>query len=197
MTTLVKVNVADATAAQLRWYANVALGLDSIKKGTSAANIIGKIHAVKPGLVEIEIPNDVVEDVAAEPVMAKGMVLGNVDASNIPAGREGQHPKYDPKVTIQVQRTNDKRRAKRVFVTCNGYVLEIQRGVDVKIPYRHYLVLMDAKEMVSVEMDEINPVTRLPMREWVEQQSYDFSVKALPSQEEIDAWHERTKDAVL
>lgn len=197
MTTKTKISIADATPAQLRYFASTVLGLDDIKKGTSAANIIGKIHAVSPNLAEIEVPEDLAEDAPEQPVQAKGMNLANVDGANIPAGREGQHPKYDPKVTIKVNTTSDKRRPKRVFVNCNGYQIEIQRGQNVQIPYRHYLVMLDATEKVSVETDVTNPVTGLPIREWVEQQSYDFSVLAMPSQEEINAWFERTKDAVL
>ncbi|OHC95555.1 MAG: hypothetical protein A2792_03430 [Sphingomonadales bacterium RIFCSPHIGHO2_01_FULL_65_20] len=196
MTTKTKVSIADASPAQLRWYASAVLGLDDIKKGTSAANIIGKIHAVSPNLAEIEVPEDLVEDAPAAPVTPKGVKLADSDAK-IPAGRPGQHFRFDPKVTLEVMRTNDKRRAKRVFVTCNGDTIEIQRGVPVQIPYRFYLVMLDAVEKVSIELDEINPVTGLPLREWVEQQSYDFNVKAMPSQEEIDAWFARTKDATL
>lgn len=198
MTTKTKVSIADASAAQLRWYANTVLGLDEIKKGTSAANIIGKIHAVSPNLAEIEVPEDLAEDAPAQAVSPKGVTMADVkSASDIPAGRPGQHFRFDPKVTLEVNRTNDKRRAKRVFVTCNGDTIEIQRGVPVQIPYRFYLVMLDAVEKVSIELDEINPVTGLPLRQWVEQQSYDFNVKAMPSQEEIDAWYARTKDAQL
>ena len=39
MTTLTKISIAEASPAQLRYYANVILGLEDIKKGTSAANI--------------------------------------------------------------------------------------------------------------------------------------------------------------
>lgn len=196
MTTMIKVGLADADAAQLRWYANVALGLDNVKKGTSATNIIGKIHAVSPNLAEIEVPDDLAEEGPAQAITPKGVKMAET-GEVIPAGRAGQHYRFDPKVTLEVNRTNDKKRAKRVFVTCNGDVIEIQRGAPVSIPYRFYLVMLDAKEKVSVELDEINPVTGLPLREWVEQQSYDFNVRALPSQEEIDAWFARTKDAVL
>lgn len=196
MSTLVKISLAEATAAQLRYYANVVLGLEEIKKGTSAANIIGKIHAVSPNLADIEVPSDLAEEGPVAAVSPKGVKMAE-DGEVIPVGRPGQHYRFDPKVTLQVNRTNDKKRAKRVFVTCNGDVIEIQRGVPVRIPYRFYLVMLDAKEKVSVEIDEINPVTGLPLREWVEQQSYDFNLIASPSQEEIDTWFARTKDAVL
>lgn len=196
MTTMTKISIADATAAQLRWYATAVVGLEDIKKGTSANHIIGKIHAVKPNLADIEVPDDLAEDVPVQAVTPKGVKLADSNAK-IPVGRPGQHFRFDPKVTLVVNRTNDKKRAKRVFVTCNGDTIEIQRGEPVQIPYRFYLVMLDAKEKVSVELDEINPVTGLPLREWVEQQSYDFNVKAMPSQEEIDAWFARTKDATL
>lgn len=196
MTTKTKISIADATAAQLRWYATAVLGLEDIKKGTSASNIIGKIHAVSPNIAEIEVPEDLAEDAPVQAVTPKGVTLA-ANGAAIPDGRAGQHFRFDPKVTLEVNRTNDKKRAKRVFVTCNGDVIEIQRGVPVQIPYRFYLVMLDAVEKVSIELDEINPVTGLPLREWVEQQSYDFNVKATPSQEEIDAWFARTKDAVL
>lgn len=196
MTTKTKISIADATAAQLRWYATAVLGLEDIKKGTAANHIIGKIHAVSPTLAEIEVPEDLAEDAPAQPVTPKGIKLAD-NGAKIPAGRPGQHFRFDPKVTLEVNRTNDKKRAKRVFVTCNGDTIEIQRGQLVQIPYRFYLVMLDAKEKVSVELDEINPVTGLPLRDWVEQQSYDFNVRAMPSQEEIDAWFARTKDAVL
>lgn len=191
---MIKIPIEEANAAQLRYYAETVLGLDGVKPGQSAGHLIGKIQAASPDITQVEVPETMIE---APEAIQPGKPAAPASASPAPSGREGGHFRYDPKVTLQVQSTNDGSRPKRVFVACNGDVIEIKRGVDVTIPYRFFLALENAVELRPRESDEINPNTGMPVIEMVEQPSYPYSVKAMPSAEEIAAWHARTKDMAL
>ena len=51
--------------------------------------------------------------------------------------------------------------------------------------------------MVFRDTDEINPLTGMPIKEYVEQLSYPHQVFSRPSDEDIAAWHARTDDLAL
>lgn len=197
------VKLEEATNAELRWYAGVKLGLDGIKeKGQQNAFLIGKIKAVEPDAEDISVPDESeAPRIHPEADINRALAAAETDVRPAPApapeGRAAFHEKYDPKVRVVVSPTNDKTRPRRVFLTCNGGVIEIQRGKEVDIPYRYLEVLRNAEEKRSVQTDETNPVTGLPHREISMQPSYPFSIIQMPPADEIAAWHERTKDAQL
>ncbi|SKB32384.1 hypothetical protein [Sphingopyxis flava] len=191
-----KVALGDATNAQLRYYAEGVLNIDGIKPvGQSNAFLISKIKGVLGEEVEqIELPSTMKLLGATS---APALDVAPAGEGGLPAGPESRHFRYDPKVEIEIQNSNDKTRSRDCYINCNGDVLQVQRGKRVKIPYRHYLVLVDAVEKVARDTDEINPITHMPVKEWVEQPSYPFSVFSLPSEEEIAAWHKRMDNVEL
>lgn len=197
MTDTVKILLAEATNAQLRYYAEGVLNLEGIKSGQHNAFLMSKIMAVvPPETTEIELPkNMALLGTTAEPVVDLAPAPAGVDG--VPDGPESRHYRYDPKVEVEVQPTNDKTRPRDCYINCNGDVLQLQRGKVVAIPYRHFLVLRDAREMVARDSDEINPLTHMPIKEYVEQPSYPFTVHNMPSREEIAAWHARTDNEEL
>lgn len=205
MSKMKTVSIQEASNASLRWYAGTKLGLDDIKKGQQSAFLIGKIRSVEPDVDMISVPEegenvatttDTLEALQARRE-AENEAAAQVFDPEQPQSRESLHQKNDPKVVINVARTNDKTRPRRVFLTCNGSTIEIQRGVDVEIPFRFLETLQNAVEKRSLETSDTNPVTGLPIREWAEQKSYDFQIVSMPSAEVIKAWHERTKNAQL
>jgi hypothetical protein len=196
MTTLIKIPIEEANNKQLLFFAQRVLGLD-VAKGMNNATILAKIEAAMPGTTEIDVESEgeIAPASPASPTPPAAPPAPAAADDAIPAGREGAHFRYDPKVKIRVSATGDKTRAKDVQVAVNGDVIIIQRGVATAIPYRFYRALLEAVEKVGRETEEINPVTHMPIIEWVEQPSYEFSVLAMPSDEEIAAYHART-DAI-
>jgi hypothetical protein len=65
----------------------------------------------------------------------------------------------------------------------NGKTLVIQRGVRVKVPYRFYLDLRDSERVETDDKMNGTSVT-----------AYPLTIHRLPSDEEVDAWFEATKD---
>lgn len=190
MSKLVKLPINEATNKQLLYYAQRIVGLE-VNKGTNSANIIAKIEEAMPGTTEIDVEAESESSADHAPPAPLASAVMATDES-IPEGRAGAHFRYDPKVIVEVSHTSDKTRAKDVQVSVNGDVIIIKRGQKVSIPYRHYLALRDAIEKVGIETDEINPVTHMPKIEFVDRPSYEFSVIAMPSEEEVAAFHERT-----
>jgi hypothetical protein len=193
--TIVSIPIANATNAQLRYFAETVLGLD-VPKINNTSQLRSKIEAAMPNIVDVRAPDGLHGDAASapEPKVLGGGTLKN---DSIPDGALGRHQRFDPKVTLQVMPSSDKLRAKDVQIAVNGDVVMLQRGQKVAIPYRYYLALVDAVEMVAVELDEIDPQTSIPAKEWQEQHSYPFSVIDLPSPEAIAAWHIRMDGAEL
>lgn len=199
----------EADIASLRNFATVHLGLE-VAAGTNGPQLRGKILKADPNVTDIPafIPEGAGVPRAAPP--AKPVVAGAVrpaitangepvdmepDAS--PAGwasgvGDPMHHSHDPKITISIARTDDKRRTKDVTVQVNGVTFQIMREKEVPVPYRVYLALKDAMEDAAVDGDEINPVTLEPIKVWAKVPSYPFSVIEKPPQAEIDAWMERT-----
>lgn len=191
MSDLMKVKLDEASNPQLRYYCEAILNLDGIKPvGQSNSYYIARIKAVAgDDITEIELPQESVNFAAPR---AQAIDVAPTPEGAIPSGIAGQHYRYDPKVEVTINETSDKTRARDVQIAVNGEVIIIQRNKRVSIPYRFYLALENAVEKISRETGEINPVTQMPLREWVEQPSYSFTTHRLPSDEEVAAWHKRT-----
>lgn len=184
MTDFIKVPLEEASNEQLRWYAGTKLGIEDIRKGQQNAFLIGKIMAIDPDCKEIDIPDDLAKDPAAVQTPAA------VPARSKDASENKKHFQNDPRVTVNVMRTSDPTKAKRVFVNVQGDVIEIQRGEDVAIPLRHFFALENAREKVGRDSGEVDPASGMAIMVFEDQDSYPFSVKKMPPQEEIDAWME-------
>jgi hypothetical protein len=193
-----RIPLADADMPTLKHFAETLLGIE-VKTGTNAAQLRGKISAAAPELKDVPAlpkpPEPMV--MAAPPPAPAPAEYVPVEGENPalrpaaisrPASQALMHPNLDPKVRIKIHKTDDKRRSKEVTVSVNGAVWRMQRGVEIDVPYRVYLALDNAKEKAAVETDDLNPVTKEPIMGWEEIHSYPFTVRQMPSDEEIDAW---------
>lgn len=189
MSDTVTVTLEEATNAQLLHFAQTVMGLD-VNPGTPSTTLRSKIMQARPDIDSIEVPAG--KPAAGTVSNPDGTHTATAAAESIPQGVAGLHFRYDPKVRLRIQGTTEATRAKDVQIACQGEVIILRRDRDVEIPYRHFLVLKDAIETVARDTDEINPLTGLPIKEWVEQNSYPYQILAMPSEEEIAAWHKRT-----
>lgn len=196
MTDTKRIPIEEADLATLKAFAELTLGIE-VKTGTNAKQLRGQIQQAMPGVTDVPA-------LAEKPVSTWGDPMAKPDMQAAAARRAAEHaakveeaarnysihlPQNDPKVTVEFHRTADKSRAPDVTIGCDGYVCRYQRGKRVDIPYRIYLVAKDAIEKQAVDTDEINPITNLPYKEWVDVPSYPMMVHAMPSAEEIAAWH--------
>ncbi|WP_226018415.1 hypothetical protein [Novosphingobium sp. FKTRR1] len=205
MTDKITVSIDAATYPQLAWAASNLFNLD-IPRGSNAVGLRAKIRQAFPDKESLEVPAKLKgaadEPEKAPPIAKPGQASGRrtistgevrdvAPAAALPTGHAAMHFQHDPKVEIQILPSSDPTRAKDVQVACQGQVILIRRGTKVKIPYRFYRALDDAIETVARDTDEINPQTGLPVKEWVEQHSYPFSIFSMPSDDEIAAWDKR------
>jgi hypothetical protein len=201
-----RIAIADAEAKELKAFAEMMLGIE-IAHGTNAAQMRVKIQKVAPDLKEIPVltappaaaPAPIMVQTAADvPAMVRSITGETPEtrpaAVSRPPSAELLHQSFDPKVELEVLKSSDKYRPRVATVQVNGIVTQIERGVKVEVPYRVYLALMDARENISVETDQINPATGDPVREWQEVLSYPFLVHSMPSKEEIAEWHRKVDD---
>lgn len=192
----ITVSIDNASYQQLAHFIT-SQNLD-IPRGSNAVGLRARIRQGFPDLTEITVPDDLsarAEGTAAKPkntVLAPAADVGEGPSRpSFPSGRAAQHFRYDPKVRLEVLPSSDPTRAKDVQVAVQGDVILIRRGREVEVPYRFYLALNEAVEQVARDTDQEHPESGLPIKEWVEQKSYPFSIISMPSNAEIDAWHER------
>lgn len=201
METTQQIPIDEADLATLKAYAELSLGIE-VKDGTNAKHVRAKILAAAPTLTHVPAlapaqPGATVATVAAVPAAnpAAAEEFHVSDARNFERPKYSlNHPNLDPKVRMRFHKTADKIRAREVTLSVNGFVCRYQRGQVVNVPYRIYLAAENAKEMASIETDEINPITNDPIMGWEPVYSYPFEVLLMPSDEEIAAWHVATRD---
>lgn len=198
----IKVPLSQATNNQLRHYAGVILGIDGIKAGQSDKFLIGKIEAAAPGIAEIEVPENLPNgDITSKaPEIVAAGATGDVETAPDVAlsPRDAAHYRFDPVVTVQLGQPYDGSRIKEVMLSVGGQTITIQRGKQVKIPYRFYLSLDQAKEQFYQDTDEIHPQSGMPIKELVERHTIPFQLHGdLPSAAEIAEFHRRTDNVSL
>lgn len=189
--------IEQATAAQLRAFGEIHLGLE-IPRTLNAATALAKIKQADPARTEITIEDPTPAASIASPAQVAAMqaqVPLAAEPAVLKAGGAMIHFTADPKVKLRVQKTGDATRAKDVTIGVNGDVWRLQRGQDVEVPYRVYLALENAKEHQAVETGELNAMG-VAAKEWQEVYSYPFQVIEMPSKEAIAEWHARTDNAV-
>jgi len=186
------VKLEDATPAELRYYASTILQIDGISPNHKSDFVIGKIRAVNAEIKEIDVPDNLSGDGLTKPSAPAKDITPKPVGAKAPAST---HFTNDPRVEIMIPKANDGK-PKRVPVTVNGDSILIERGVAVKIPYRHYLALTNAKEIVRQVVGQ-DPLTQLDIYEDVETPSYPVTTYRLPSDEEIAEWNERVNGISL
>jgi hypothetical protein len=121
------VKLSEATAAEMRRYAETTLGLPPIHPNAKDDTIRAKIAPLIDG------DEITVED---EPVEAEPMVLVNEESS---AGDEMQ--------TILIEKEKGPGGSDSVFVSVNGRAMLIPRGEKVRVPARYVHALENAKQL--------------------------------------------------
>lgn len=185
MSDMISIPLDDASNKALFHYASVIMGLE-VSSGANNTTLRAKILAVEPSLTEIRVPAAMGATPAVTTIPAPAAPTAAASGRKLTS-----HFRDDPKVEITVAETSDKTRAKEVQIAVNGDVIIVKRGHKVPIPYRFYLALLNAEERIGRETDEVNPITGLPIIEFVNQPSYVFSTHSMPSEEEIAAYHAR------
>lgn len=181
---MARIPINEASAAQLRVFAQTVMNLPGIVPQHSAANIAAKIIAIDQNITHIDVPDDANEDAHSEPA---GVAAGDV----VVDGQNENHFSNDPKVEVTFARTSDVTKAKVVQIAVNGDTIAAKRGESVKIPYRHFLANLLAVETIGREGEEINPATGSPLMEFSDQPSYPMETVIMPRRADIVAWHKR------
>lgn len=150
-----------------------AMALDVSPGSTSNSDLVAMVRAAVGGdTIEID---DVVDTVAVQ-------IAKNPDLS---------HYRHDPKVTVNIA-SDDQNGGSHPFpIGCNGVPIWLRRDEDVEIPYRFYLALNNAIEK-DFEVF-VDPVTGQMAEREFERNAIRFTVRNMPSAEEIALFHERTK----
>lgn len=100
--------------------------------------------------------------------------------------------RHDPKVTVNIA-SDPLNGGKHAFPICvNGDQILVKRDTDVAIPYRHFVALKNARE--TTMRQEFDAAHQKYTTIETEQYAVRFSVIDMPSQAEITAFEERTKD---
>lgn len=193
MTETKTVELKDATNNELRYYAGIVLGIEDIKAGQKNDFLMSKISAVDSSLSEIIVPVDIKAALNGEDQEENQRPAVEVagQATSLVAKT---HFTNDPRIEVNLGRSSEDGKPDRIPVCVNGDTIVIQRGKWVNIPYRHFLALEDAKEIIRVE-DGVDPATQAVTYRDEETQSYAVSSRNGPSQNIIDAWHARLNQA--
>lgn len=178
----------DADLASLRHYATTKLGLEA-KHGANANTYRAQIRTVEPDCVAVPAVPIEAPRPAATPI-TEAVKSAKAPPAPYSLGR----PENDPKVRLKINKTTEKHRSRDVTVRHNGKLWRLQRGVEVEMPYRVFLVLRDAKERAPIPTDQSNPVTGEPIMAWEEIHSYPYELISMPSEQEIAEWHEATRE---
>lgn len=180
MSDKIRVPLADATPEQMREFATERLGLQlgpnpNIKPETLRAKI-----AAKWDLPDI----DVRADQAGPP---KGDQIGNPPVNHefdqltgggvAPGGN-------DPLVRIEIAPQEGPGGDQPVFVAVNNRAIWLPRGEPIRVKYKYFEVLKNAKTRIGEQIAEKDGGGI----RWKDIQSYPFTVLEMPPQAEINAW---------
>lgn len=147
------------------------------KPSSNSTHLIAYIRQADPGATSVPV---VRSQQPAAPQAPEGMQMPRPSdtAKKLSSSKSGG----DPKVTLVLNRTEEKGGNRPLFVSVNGVGMLIPRGEKVSIPFRYYLALLNA---VGIQYDQ-DEEGELESREV---QSYPFNVQEMPPRDEIDAWH--------
>lgn len=172
--------LADATPEQKRAFATNFLSLD-LEPDTDDATIDSLIARAQPGIGHIFVMTgpDAAPEIAAE-AAAEPEPQG--------VGSVGTLGRGDPRAIIQIPvvDTEDKSGENDVMVGVNGRAWQLQRGVDLPVPWRVVIALQNAIGE-SIRHDPSSGDETKTINKRV---SFQFVEK--PSDAEIKRWHEET-----
>lgn len=183
----VKIPIEDATDDQLREFASLVLALDSTKLG-NRQTMLGLIQAAWPQdfitkQVEVDALGQVQDQKSVQDILPQQRLRGSIDED-------------EPRVTVRIMQTEMPGGRDPVPIGVNGVTVVAQRNMDVSMPYRFYLALLNA---VRTVVDQIPDPSNPRMRETIEIQvtNYPVTVVKPADPDAVKAWFERTKDLEL
>lgn len=178
--------LADASLEEKRDFLTKFLQIP-VEAGEDETAMTAKIEAAQPGNENIFVQEpDTPEEVAASEVSPQPAPLPEERAGR-QTGTLGQG---DPRavIFIPVVDTEDGSGAKDVMVGVNGRAWQLQRGVDLNVPWRVVVALENAISDIvrhSQEPESLGEVTVRAAKRF----NYNFVEK--PSDDEIAAWNEK------
>lgn len=182
-----KILLADASAAQLRHFAEVTLGLE-VSPSHNSPTLIAKIGQARPDIIEIEV-----EDVP-EPINT-ATIQNVARPADVEKDVLTTHSSDDPKVTILIPSTPGKGGDRDVQICHNGDVFLVKRDVEAEVPYRILVALRSAREQ---EINQTVATPGMPAQIVVREVfAYGFQVIEGPSKAEIAEWEKRMSGIVL
>lgn len=179
MTETNHIPLVEATEDQLRTFATTILGLD-IHHAAKTESITAKIkQAWTKDTIPVPNPVETSEAPAGTPPQNPNPAPVMTEAPK-PAPRTNSS-KGDPLVRMYMERSDKEGGDRPVPVSVNGSTMLIPRGEECDVPYRYYLVLINAVRTVFEPDDdgELQPRDVL---------AYPFRVVKMPEQGEIDTW---------
>lgn len=173
---------ADATAAQIRDYAINFLQLE-VKPTATESDILALVQSAQPGqefiFVTYEEPA-ALQEVGAD-VSAFDIPDVRVDDNARGKGTLGQR---DPRCIIMIPATDTPDGQLAVEVGVNGMCWQLKRGVDLDIPLRVFMNLMNTEqEIIRHDPDNDDVITTKALR-------FPIQVRSAPSAEEIAKWEQ-------
>lgn len=171
--------IDEASEAQIRDYLERFLNID-VPEDADHAQLVSLVERAQPNnrLIFVLTGQDSLQD---EQQPAGPSEDGNAGAQMGTLGRND--PRWE--INIPIVDTEDNSGKNDVLVGVNGRAWQIKRGVDVSVPHRVVEALRNAVADIIRHDDEGNIQSRRAER-------FPFHVVSRPSQDEIDAWLERT-----
>lgn len=190
MTKMISIPIAGATEQQLRDFADVQqYDISSVRPG-DIGGLLAVIGAAWPGDSILAVAPEFDTVAAASPFAQETPV--SIIAQNSLTGGTGAN---DPKVIIKIGQTPYPGGKDPVPLGHNGKTVVLQRNLLTELPYRYYLVLLDAmRGDLTQEEDKDGKMGELLDTEFT---NYPLQQVTLPSPEEIRAWHERTDNVLM
>lgn len=188
MSQIKRIPIEEATLKQLRDYAELSLGL-SVADNASQDQMTAAI-------LEVDSDRTIIITDEASGEMEPGQTntgnrpsyMANID--QLPGAirpMKGKGPAYktDPLVVIVIAKEDKPGGHDDVSVGVNGSCMQIPRGRACEVPYRFFMVLVNAQKLV-IEHDLSNPLEVKEIKKVVP--SYPVEVKVSPPREEIMKW---------
>jgi len=186
-TKTIKLPIEEASDDQLRQFAKLVLALDETKLG-NRQTMLGLIQSAWPQdfitqQVEVDAMGQVQDQSVTQEILPQQRLRGSIDED-------------EPRVTVRIMQTEMPGGRDPVPIGVNGVTVVAQRNMDVSMPYRFYLALLNA---VRTVVDQIPDPNNPRMRETIEIQvtNYPITVIKGADPDQVARWFERTKDLEL
>ena len=187
------INIADATDDQLRTCATLILGIDedAVRNAADRPALMALIHPARPqtwddGTIRVpDAPPPLAQTGQAAPIAPKAEMTF----------LENLTEQFGPLTRFKIIPTNMPGGNHPAHPCVNGRQLVMQRNMLIEAPYAFYLALQNAKIGDSYEVE--NGPGKPPTTMYADISNYPLSEVALPSPEEIAAWHAQNGQRLL